>query len=148
MINSGDGGRRGSSGCNDASECSDGDVCTRCHGRDTLPGVRLNCRGSVPEAVSYGAALALRSVPGAPALQGAIATYKAAPAKTQEGWSKAYAAALEKATVGPNGAVRVVSGEYGPVPVMMNGLLALAQSGGLEGGMAHVHPRHNEESGY
>jgi glycosyltransferase involved in cell wall biosynthesis len=33
--------------------------CTRCHGRDTLPGVRLNCRGSLPEAVAYGASLAL-----------------------------------------------------------------------------------------
>ncbi len=37
---------------------SDGD-CTRCHGRDTRPGVRLNCRGTGPEAVVYGAALAL-----------------------------------------------------------------------------------------
>src|SRR5215210_6577545 len=36
-----------------------GEDCTRCHGRDTLPGVRLNCRGSVPEALAYGAALAL-----------------------------------------------------------------------------------------
>ena len=36
-----------------------GAECTRCHGRDTLPGVRLNCRGSVPEALSYGAALAI-----------------------------------------------------------------------------------------
>jgi glycosyltransferase involved in cell wall biosynthesis len=33
--------------------------CTRCHGRDTLPGVRLNCRGSLPEALAYGASLAL-----------------------------------------------------------------------------------------
>jgi glycosyltransferase involved in cell wall biosynthesis len=33
--------------------------CTRCRGRNTLPGVRLNCRGSAPEAVAYGAALAL-----------------------------------------------------------------------------------------
>jgi glycosyltransferase involved in cell wall biosynthesis len=33
--------------------------CTRCHGRDTLPGVRLNCRGTGAEAVAYGAALAL-----------------------------------------------------------------------------------------
>src|ERR1700677_525450 len=32
---------------------------TRCHGRDTLPGVRLNCRASLPEALAYGAALAL-----------------------------------------------------------------------------------------
>jgi glycosyltransferase involved in cell wall biosynthesis len=36
-----------------------GAECTRCHGRDTLPGVRLNCRGSLPEAVAYGASLAL-----------------------------------------------------------------------------------------
>jgi glycosyltransferase involved in cell wall biosynthesis len=36
-----------------------GAECTRCHGRDTLPGVRLNCRGSVPEAAAYGASLAL-----------------------------------------------------------------------------------------
>jgi glycosyltransferase involved in cell wall biosynthesis len=33
--------------------------CTRCHGRNTLPGVRLNCRGTGSEAVVYGAGLAL-----------------------------------------------------------------------------------------
>jgi glycosyltransferase involved in cell wall biosynthesis len=38
---------------------TDGAECTRCHGRDTRPGVRLNCRGSVPESLAYGAALAL-----------------------------------------------------------------------------------------
>jgi glycosyltransferase involved in cell wall biosynthesis len=36
-----------------------GAECTRCHGRNTLPGVRLNCRGSRSEALAYGAALAL-----------------------------------------------------------------------------------------
>jgi glycosyltransferase involved in cell wall biosynthesis len=36
-----------------------GAECTRCHGRDTLPGMRLNCRGSLSEAVAYGAGLAL-----------------------------------------------------------------------------------------
>jgi glycosyltransferase involved in cell wall biosynthesis len=36
-----------------------GEECTRCHGRDTLPGVRLRCRGSLPESLAYGAALAL-----------------------------------------------------------------------------------------
>jgi glycosyltransferase involved in cell wall biosynthesis len=36
-----------------------GAECTRCHGRDTLPGVRLRCRGSLPEAVAYGTALSL-----------------------------------------------------------------------------------------
>ncbi len=36
-----------------------GEDCTRCHGRDTLPGVRLNCRGgSRAQAAVYGAALA------------------------------------------------------------------------------------------
>jgi glycosyltransferase involved in cell wall biosynthesis len=33
--------------------------CTRCHGRNTLPGVLRNCRGSRAEALVYGAGLAL-----------------------------------------------------------------------------------------
>jgi glycosyltransferase involved in cell wall biosynthesis len=33
--------------------------CTRCHGRNTAPGVRLACRGDRPEAAIYGAGLAL-----------------------------------------------------------------------------------------
>jgi glycosyltransferase involved in cell wall biosynthesis len=37
----------------------DGLDCTRCHGRDTLPGVRHDCRGSRAEAVGYAAGLAL-----------------------------------------------------------------------------------------
>src|SRR5438093_10575264 len=37
---------------------SRGEDCIRCQGRNTLPGVRLNCRGTGPEAVIYGAALA------------------------------------------------------------------------------------------
>lgn len=44
-----------------AGTCVDtsGADCTRCHGRDTRPGVRLNCRGgSRAEAVVYAAALA------------------------------------------------------------------------------------------
>jgi glycosyltransferase involved in cell wall biosynthesis len=36
-----------------------GAECTRCHGRDTLPGVRLNCRANLPEAAAYGASLAI-----------------------------------------------------------------------------------------
>jgi glycosyltransferase involved in cell wall biosynthesis len=36
-----------------------GRECTRCHGRNTLPGVLLNCRGSRAEALTYGAGLAL-----------------------------------------------------------------------------------------
>jgi glycosyltransferase involved in cell wall biosynthesis len=36
-----------------------GQDCTRCQGRDTRPGVRLNCRGTGPEALVYAAALSL-----------------------------------------------------------------------------------------
>jgi glycosyltransferase involved in cell wall biosynthesis len=36
-----------------------GSECTRCHGRNTLPGVVRRCRGSTAEAVVYGAGLAL-----------------------------------------------------------------------------------------
>src|SRR5229473_5156004 len=36
-----------------------GAECTRCHGRNTLPGVLRNCRGTGGEAAAYGAALAL-----------------------------------------------------------------------------------------
>lgn len=43
-----------------AGTCLDpsGADCTRCHGRDTLPGVRLNCRGARPEGLVYAASLA------------------------------------------------------------------------------------------
>jgi glycosyltransferase involved in cell wall biosynthesis len=36
-----------------------GQECKRCHGRNTLPGVVRNCRGSRSEALAYGASLAL-----------------------------------------------------------------------------------------
>ena len=36
-----------------------GEECTRCHGRNTLPGMRLNCRGNLGEAAAYSASLAL-----------------------------------------------------------------------------------------
>lgn len=36
----------------------DGQPCFRCRGRLTLPGLALNCRGSLPEAAAYAAALA------------------------------------------------------------------------------------------
>jgi glycosyltransferase involved in cell wall biosynthesis len=36
-----------------------GEDCTRCHGRNTWPGVRLACRGARGEAAVYGAGLAL-----------------------------------------------------------------------------------------
>jgi hypothetical protein len=77
----------------------------------------------------------LSSVTGAPALRTATATYKAAPAKSQTTWTTNYTNALAKATVGPGDTVVVAPGDYGPVPTMMGGLLALAQSGGLDGAL-------------
>jgi glycosyltransferase involved in cell wall biosynthesis len=36
----------------------DGTPCYRCNHRNTLPGIRLRCRGNLPEAVAYGVGLA------------------------------------------------------------------------------------------
>jgi hypothetical protein len=77
----------------------------------------------------------LNTIQNDPALQSAIAQYNAAPAKQQLAWSEAYAKALEKATVNPNGTLKVAAGEYGPVPAMTEALLGLAQTGGLEGNL-------------
>jgi len=77
----------------------------------------------------------LKSIPANPTLQSAIATYQAAFAKTQTGWTEGYAKALEKATPAPDGSIKVAAGEYGPVPKLMNNLLGLAQSGGLDGAL-------------
>jgi glycosyltransferase involved in cell wall biosynthesis len=38
---------------------TEGAECTRCHGRNTLPGIVRNCRGSRTEALAYGLSLAL-----------------------------------------------------------------------------------------
>jgi glycosyltransferase involved in cell wall biosynthesis len=46
----------------------DGAPCFRCHGRRTFPGVVLNCRRSVPEAVTYATALSMYQ----PALVGVV----------------------------------------------------------------------------
>ncbi|MBE2317394.1 glycosyltransferase family 4 protein [Solirubrobacter sp. CPCC 204708] len=46
--------------CAQATCFTRGEDCTRCHGRNTLPGVRLNCRGgSRAESAAYAAGLAL-----------------------------------------------------------------------------------------
>jgi glycosyltransferase involved in cell wall biosynthesis len=44
--------------CAIAIDYRDGEVCTRCRGRNAFPGVRLRCRGNLPEAAAYGAGLA------------------------------------------------------------------------------------------
>jgi hypothetical protein len=90
----------------------------------------------------------LATVPNDAALQSALATYRAAPAKTQKEWADAYAKPLEDyetakeegkalpktvSSDATTGAVTVQAAGTGPVTTMMNGLLGLAQSGGLDG---------------
>ncbi len=62
----------------------------------------------------------------------ALDQWNSAKADQQTGWLKAYSDALGKATV-KDGRVTVADGEYGPLPVMMNNLLGVAQAGGLDG---------------
>ncbi len=77
----------------------------------------------------------LRSITGQPALQRAVSTYEAAPAKTQTGWTSAYETALAKASTTASDTVSIKPGNYGPLPTMMSSLLTFAQSGGLDGAL-------------
>ena len=62
----------------------------------------------------------------------ALSQWDSANADQQTAWLSAYADALGKATV-KDAKVAVADGDYGPLPVMMNNLLGVAQSGGLDG---------------
>ncbi len=62
----------------------------------------------------------------------ALDRWNGASADQQTKWLSAYADALGKATI-KDGKVTVADGEYGPLPVMMNSLLGIAQAGGLDG---------------
>jgi hypothetical protein len=75
----------------------------------------------------------LQAIPGQPVTKQAIATYQAASSKQQTAWTDAYTKAVANAKPGPGGTVVVPSASDGPVRVMMNSLLGLAQSGGLDG---------------
>ena len=69
------------------------------------------------------------------ALGTALDQWGSASGDQQTKWLSAYADALTKATVS-DGKVAVADGDYGPLPVMMSSLLAVAQSGGLDGLLA------------
>jgi hypothetical protein len=77
----------------------------------------------------------LRLLTGHPALQQAVSSYEAAPAKTQTAWTTAYETALGKATTTSSDSISVKPGNYGPLPTMMESLLRFAQSGGLDGAL-------------
>ena len=67
-------------------------------------------------------------------VESALSAWKAAPEDKQKAWTKAYSDALDKAEE-DGGGVKVPAGDYGPVPVMMYGMLALAPAGLLEGAL-------------
>ena len=75
----------------------------------------------------------LRAVPNDPALTAALATYASATPAQQTSWATNYADALAKAPDGDP--TKVAPGDYGPVPAITASLLALAQSGGLDGAL-------------
>ena len=67
-----------------------------------------------------------------PQVAAALQTFTRAGAKQQAAWEDAYTQALGKAT-GSNGHVIVPQGNEGPLPAMMDHLLALGSSGALDG---------------
>jgi hypothetical protein len=62
----------------------------------------------------------------------ALGTYQAASSDQQQKWLANYATGLGTATVAADGVVNVPSGDYGPVSVLMDRMLTLARSGGLD----------------
>jgi hypothetical protein len=93
----------------------------------------------------------LKTVPNDPALASAIAQYEAAGEPQKKAWGEAYAKPLEELATAeeekkpPPSGVKVdestgtvtvtPSGVAGPVPTLMSSLLALAQSGGVDGSL-------------
>ena len=68
---------------------------------------------------------------GNPDLASALGAYTSADDATRQGWLSAYTDALGAAST-QDGNVVVAKGNYGPVPVLMANLLAVARSGGLD----------------
>jgi hypothetical protein len=65
-------------------------------------------------------------------LNDALSQYNGASDKQRSDWLDAYSKALKDAKA-DNGQVVVASGDYGPLPVMMAGLLQIARAGALDG---------------
>jgi hypothetical protein len=66
------------------------------------------------------------------ALALALTTYNTASGDQQQKWLTSYTTGLGTATVAADGTVNVPSGDYGPVAVLMDRMLTLARSGGLD----------------
>jgi hypothetical protein len=65
----------------------------------------------------------------------ALTAWKAGGDDKQKAWTKAFSDALDKAEES-NGEVKVAAGDYGPVPVLIYGMLTLARAGLLEGALS------------
>jgi hypothetical protein len=65
-------------------------------------------------------------------LAAALSQYNGASDSQRGSWLDAYSKALKDAKE-DNGQIVVASGDYGPLPVMMNGLLQIARAGALDG---------------
>jgi hypothetical protein len=75
----------------------------------------------------------LKGIPDDPPLSAALRQWDAAGPAQQTKWASAYDDALQKAP--GNDPAKVAPGDYGPVPLMTGRLLALAQSGGVDGAL-------------
>jgi hypothetical protein len=73
----------------------------------------------------------LRTLSSDPAVAAALRQWSSASADQRTAWAQAYSDALAAAPDGD--AAKVASGDYGPVPALAKGELALASSGALEG---------------
>jgi len=75
----------------------------------------------------------LSGIPADAALTAALQRWRSATAAQQQTWASAYDDAVAKAP--DNDPAKVPAGDYGPVPVLLNRLLVMAQSGGLDGAL-------------
>jgi hypothetical protein len=69
-----------------------------------------------------------------PQLAAALNAYGTAPTSQQNAWTDAYGKALEHTSLS-TGTIRMPSGDYGPVATIMQALLTMARSGGLDGAL-------------
>ena len=77
----------------------------------------------------------LQTLPHQPLTQAAVNLYEHAPSAQQSAWTTAYEKAVANAS-SANGRLRVPSGRYGPVGVIIGSLTSMAQTGGLDGDAA------------
>jgi hypothetical protein len=74
----------------------------------------------------------LKTLPNQPLVQRALNLYEGASTTQQGAWTTAYEKAVANAA-DVHGRLRVPSGRYGPVGVVIGSLTAMAQTGGLDG---------------